>query len=131
MQTGLHAAKPPDPGRGWPVTETQMNELLTLNVFAQSLPAAVIGMLLFGGIVVLPWLVYREPHGEPASPQTVPAPPVPVAATFRPVKAAPARAVVATASVRREHGPRERRWQPRAAGQPAGSAASTCICANT
>lgn len=32
-----------------------MNELLTLNIFAQSLPGAVIGVAFFAGLIGLPW----------------------------------------------------------------------------
>jgi hypothetical protein len=43
-----------------------MNELLTLNVFAQSLPFAVIGVALFAGLIALPWWPRRRPHDAPA-----------------------------------------------------------------
>lgn len=42
-----------------------MNELLTLNVFAQSLPLAVIGVALFAGLIALPWWPQRRPHDAP------------------------------------------------------------------
>jgi hypothetical protein len=47
-------------------------ELLTLNIFAQSLPFAVIGVALFAGLIALPWWPRRRPHdavaanGQPA-----------------------------------------------------------------
>jgi hypothetical protein len=44
-----------------------MNELLTLNVFAQSLPFAVIGVALFAGLIALPWWPRRLPHDAPAA----------------------------------------------------------------
>jgi hypothetical protein len=37
-----------------------MNDLMTLNLFALSLPAALAGMGLFGGLLLLP-LFFRDP----------------------------------------------------------------------
>jgi len=42
-------------------------ELLTLNIFAQSLPFAVIGVALFAGLIALPWWPRRQPHDAPAA----------------------------------------------------------------
>lgn len=39
-----------------------MNELLTLNIFAQSLPFAVVGVALFAGLIALPWWPRRRPQ---------------------------------------------------------------------
>jgi len=47
--------------------ESSMNELLTLNVFAQSLPFAVIGVALFAGLIALPWWPQRRPHDAPVT----------------------------------------------------------------
>lgn len=46
-----------------------MNDLIALNLFSMSLPAALIGMGLFGGLVLLP-LIFRDdrrPYGGAAS----------------------------------------------------------------
>ena len=37
-------------------------ELLTLNIFAQSLPFAIIGVALFASLIALPWWLRRRPH---------------------------------------------------------------------
>jgi len=42
-------------------------ELLTLNIFAQSLPFAVIGVALFAGLIALPWWPRRRPHDASAA----------------------------------------------------------------
>jgi hypothetical protein len=47
--------------------EPTMNELLTLNVFAQSLPFAVSGVALFAGLIALPWWPRRRAHDAPAT----------------------------------------------------------------
>jgi len=39
-----------------------MNDLMALNLFAMSLPAALLGMGLFGGLVLLP-LFFRNDRG--------------------------------------------------------------------
>jgi hypothetical protein len=44
-------------------------ELLTLNIFAQSLPFAVIGVALFAGLIGWPWWSRRRPHDAPAAQQ--------------------------------------------------------------
>lgn len=43
-----------------------MNELLTLNIFAQSLPFAISGVAFFAGLIALPWWPRRRPHDAPA-----------------------------------------------------------------
>jgi hypothetical protein len=45
--------------------EPTMNELLTLNVFAQSLPFAVTGVALFAGLIALPWWPRHRPRDAP------------------------------------------------------------------
>jgi hypothetical protein len=42
-------------------------EQLTLNIFAQSLPFAVIGVVLFAGLIGLPWWPRRQPHDAPVA----------------------------------------------------------------
>jgi hypothetical protein len=44
-------------------------ELLTLNIFAQSLPFSVIGVALFAGLIALPWWPRRRAQDAPAAPE--------------------------------------------------------------
>lgn len=44
-----------------------MNELLTLNVFAQSWPLAVAGVALSAGLIALPWWPRGTRHDAPAT----------------------------------------------------------------
>jgi hypothetical protein len=50
-----------------PAKELRIMELLTLNIFAQSLPFAVIGVALFAGLIALPWWPRRRPHDAAAT----------------------------------------------------------------
>ena len=41
--------------------ELCMNELLTLNIFAQSAPLAMLGIAVCGALIALPWWLQRGP----------------------------------------------------------------------
>jgi hypothetical protein len=41
--------------------EVRMNELLTLNIFAQSAPLAIFGVTLCSALIALPWWLRTEP----------------------------------------------------------------------